>query len=48
MKEVKVLFSNADISCTVVLPNGSEKSFVQVSAMINWCAENGYEPIVTE
>ena len=42
--QVKVIFNDDDIRCTVIQPNGKEKDFIQVSAMLNWCAENNYEP----
>lgn len=45
MTEVKVIFSDNDCTCTVIMPNGERKDFVQVSAMLNWCAENGLEPM---
>lgn len=46
--QVQVIFNNDDIRCAVKLPNGDEKEFWQVSAMLNWCRENGYEPVLAE
>lgn len=46
MQRVNVTFNDNDIRCTVELPNGESKDFWQVSAMLNWCAENNYEPIL--
>lgn len=42
--KVNVIFYDDDTRCTVIQPNGKEKDFNQVSAMLNWCAENNYEP----
>ena len=44
--QVQVIFHDDDIRCTVIQPNGEEKSFYQVSAMLNWCAENNLQPYV--
>ena len=46
--KVNVIFHDDDIRCTVITPNGREEEFVQVSAMLNWCAENNYEPMIGE
>lgn len=46
--EVKVIFHDDDINLTVVLPNGEEKEFHQVSAMLNFCAENNYVPVLAK
>ncbi len=46
--KVKVIFHDNDIDLTVVLPNGEEKEFHQVSAMLNYCAENNYEPVLAK
>lgn len=48
MKKVIVIFYDDDVRCTVIQPNGKEKDFIQVSAMLNWCAENNYEPTLKE
>lgn len=46
--EVKVIIHDNDINLDVILPNGEERHFNQVSAMLNWCAENGYTPVIAQ
>ena len=46
--QVKVIFHNDDIDLDVVMPDGTEKQFNKVSTMLNWCKENGYEPVVVQ
>ena len=46
MEKVTVVFHDDDIRCTVILPSGEEKDFIQVSAMLNYCAENNLEPVL--
>lgn len=46
MEKVNVVFHDDDIRCVVTLPNGEEKEFWQVSAMLNWCHENNYQPVL--
>lgn len=46
--QVKVIFSNDSIDLKVLLPDGSEKPFTAVSTMLNWCKENGFEPVVVQ
>lgn len=46
MQTVEVTFSSDDIRCFVALPNGEQKEFWLVSAMLNWCYENNYSPVL--
>ncbi len=46
--EVKVIFHDDDIKCTLVLPDGKEQDFIQVSAMLNFCSEQGWTPVVAQ
>lgn len=46
--QVKVIFSIDTIDLKVVMQDGSEKQFNKVSTMLNWCRENGYEPVVAQ
>ena len=46
MNTVKVIFHDDDVNLTVILPNGEEQDFGQVSAMLNWCAENNFNPVL--
>lgn len=46
--KVNLIFHDDDVRCTVILPDGGEKVFTQVSEMLNWCSENNYEPVIGE
>lgn len=43
--QVKLIFDSDSQVVKVVMPDGQEKRFDKVSTALNWCKENGYEPV---